>query len=161
MAIAYLSLGSNLGDREGCIRKALALLKEKCKMLKTSSLYETEPVGYKDQPLFLNCAVKAETSMGPQELLAFLQSVEKRLGRGTSNGPRVIDLDLLFYNNMVLNEENLAIPHPRAHERRFVLEPLKEIEPGFVHPVLAKTVEELLVTIGSGQKVAFYKRLRQ
>ena len=141
----YIGIGSNLGDKQENIRKAIKLMKEKCKILKVSSLYETEPMYYKDQDKFLNCAINLETELKPQELLAFLLSVEKKLGRVRiiKNGPRTIDLDILFYDGKITKSDNLIIPHPRLHERLFVLEPLKEICPDFVHPVLRKSINEL------------------
>ncbi len=163
MAVAYISLGSNLGHRESCIRKAIRLLGKGCGVLKISSIYETEPVGCNNQPHFLNCAVKIETKLKPQELLAFAQHIENCLGRkrGMKFGPRTIDIDIIFYGDKAVNEENLVIPHPRAHERRFVLEPLKEIEPGLMHPALKKKIAALIENVKEQQKVAVYKRLRQ
>ena len=145
MADAFLGIGSNIRDKEENIKKAIGLVREKYKVLKSSSLYETEPVGYKEQDWFLNCAVEIETKLTPLELLDFLKSVEKKLGRANTikNGPRTIDLDILFYDGLIINEKNLTIPHPRLHERLFVLEPLKEIAPELVHPVLKKSIEEI------------------
>ena len=145
----YIGLGSNLGNREENINRAIHLLREKCKILKVSSIYETEPVGYKNQGLFLNCAVEAETGLKPQELQKFFHSIEKILGRVKTikNGPRTMDLDILFYDGHIIKSKNLAIPHPRLHERLFVLEPLKELCPNFIHPVLRKTINELKTKI--------------
>lgn len=145
MVKVYIGLGSNLGDKGENLKKAVDLLKEKCKILKSSSLYETEPVGYKEQGWFLNCAIEIKTNLNPQELLEFLLLIEKRLGRvrAIKNGPRTIDLDILFYDNKIINENNLIVPHPRLHERAFVLEPLNEICPNFVHPVLKKSINKL------------------
>ena len=142
---AYIGIGSNVGDKEENIRKAIRLMKEKCKILKVSSLYQTEPMYYKNQDWFLNCAAKIETKLNPQELLSFLQSIEKKIGRirTIKNGPRTIDLDILFYNGKIIKSNNLIIPHPRLHERLFVLYPLKEICPDFVHPILKKSINEL------------------
>lgn len=150
MADVFLGIGSNIGDKEDNIRKAVVMIKEKCKILKSSSLYETEPVGYKEQDWFLNCAVEIETKLEPLELLDFLQSIEKKLKRAKTikNGPRTIDLDILFYGDKIVNEANLVIPHPRLHERLFVLEPLKEIASGFVHPVLKKRIIDISYGIG-------------
>jgi len=129
MPIIYIGLGSNLGNKEENIHGAIEFIREKCEILKTSSLYEAEPVGYKDQDWFLNCVIKAETSLSPRELLRFLQSIESKLGRvlTVKNGPRIIDLDILFYNGVVVQEDDLVIPHLRLHERLFVLMPLCEI----------------------------------
>ena len=145
MTDVYIGIGSNLGNKEENIKKAIDLLKEKCKILKVSALYQTEPMYYKNQDWFLNCAIKMETGLKPQELLEFLQSIEKKLGRVMTikNGPRVIDLDILFYGSEIIKSNNLAIPHPKLHERLFVLEPLKEICPNFVHPALKRSVSEL------------------
>lgn len=145
MAEVFIGIGSNLGDKEQNVRKAISFINEKCKILKMSSLYETEPVGYKEQEWFLNCAIKAETKLEPDELLDFLQSIEKRLGRAKTikNGPRTIDLDILFYADKKINKPELVIPHPRLHERLFVLAPLKEICPDFIHPISKKSIDEL------------------
>lgn len=156
MADAFIGIGSNIGDKEGNIRNAIKLMKGKCKVLKTSSLYETEPVGYKWQDWFFNCAVEIETKLNPNELLEFLQSIERKLGRikTIKNGPRTIDLDILFYDDLIINEKNLTIPHPRLHGRLFVLEPLKEIAPELVHPVFKKRVNELYLMISGKEAKA-------
>ena len=145
MVNAYIGIGSNLGNKEENIKKAVDLLKDKCKILKVSSLYKTEPVGYKNQDWFLNCAVKMNTNLEPKELLYFLKSIEKKLKRVKTikNGPRTIDLDILFYGNYIIKTKNLTIPHPRFHKRAFVLKPLKELCPSIIHPVLKKNVREL------------------
>lgn len=145
MTEAYVGIGSNLGDKEENIRKSINLMGKKCEILKISSLYETEPVGYADQEWFLNCVVKVNTSMNPEELLEFLLSIEKDLGRAKTikNGPRTIDLDILFYGDKIINKNNLIVPHPRLHERLFALEPLMEISPELVHPVLKKSIKEI------------------
>lgn len=151
MAEVLIGIGSNLGNRENNIKAALDLIGEKCKILKISSTYETEPVGYKAQGLFLNCAIQIETGLEPEELLGFLQSIEKKLGRtkAIKNGPRTIDLDILFYGSRIIKEANLVIPHPRLHERLFVLAPLSEICPDFVHPESKKSIGEIRKTIGT------------
>ena len=145
MADIFIGLGSNLGNKEGNIKKAIDLMKEKCKILKVSSLYETEPVGYKNQDWFLNCALKAKTNLNPKALLKFLKSIENKMLRVKTikNGPRTIDLDILFYDDKIINENDLIVPHPRMHERLFVLEPLKEICPDIVHPKLKKSITYL------------------
>jgi 2-amino-4-hydroxy-6-hydroxymethyldihydropteridine diphosphokinase len=145
MVNVYIGIGSNLGDKKENIRKSIKFMEEKCKIIKVSSLYKTEPIGYKNQDWFLNCTIKAETELKPLELLRFLQSIEKKLGRirTIKNGPRTIDLDILFYNKKVINKRRLIIPHPRLHERAFVLDPLKEIAANFIHPVLKKPINEL------------------
>ena len=145
MTDVYLGVGSNLGDKRENIRKALGLLREKCEVRAVSSLYNTEPVGFADQDWFLNAAVKIETELVPGDLRSFLRSIEERLGKKSvrKNGPRTIDLDILFYGNRTINELGLTIPHPRLHERLFVLAPLDEICPAFVHPLLHRSVRDL------------------
>ena len=161
MVKAYIGIGSNLGNKEENIRKAIELIKEKCKILKVSSLYETEPVGYKEQDWFLNCAIEIETKLKPQELIKFLLLIEKKLGRirTVKNGPRTIDLDILFYGSEIINEKNLIIPHPRLHERLFVLEPLKEVCPNFIHPVFNKSVNEIHSLVNKLEVVKLQKTI--
>jgi len=142
---AYLLLGSNIGDRRKNIENALLAIGEKNKIVKVSSLYETESYGYKDQPYFINCCCKIETKFSPRELLIFVKEIEKKMGRknGIRWGPRNIDIDILFYSNIVINEKDLIIPHYDLANRKFVLICLSEIAPYFVHPVLKKTVKEM------------------
>lgn len=133
LAIAYLGLGSNLGDRVSCIMSAVASLQEKgALVLKRSAIIETDPVGGPPQDKFLNAVVKIETKLSPGELLSTCQVIERQLGRvrNVLNGPRTIDLDILLYDCLTIDTPQLKIPHPRMLERTFVLEPLKEIEPG-------------------------------
>jgi 2-amino-4-hydroxy-6-hydroxymethyldihydropteridine diphosphokinase len=140
MARAFIGLGSNLGEPEELIRSALELLdaEEGIEVLEVSSLRETDPVGYEDQPRFLNGAAELATELSPQELLERLLAIERRLGRvrgeGPRYGPRTIDLDLLLYGAETVQEPGLTLPHPRLHERRFALEPLVELDPGLVVP---------------------------
>ena len=145
MNTAYLGLGSNIGDKEENIQRAVELIKEKCEVSRQSSFYETEPVGYDNQDWFLNSVIEVKTILAPEELLAFLQSIEQEMGRIKTfkNGPRVIDLDILFYGDQTVKEEHLIIPHPRLHERLFVLEPLHEICPDYIHPIFRKSIKEL------------------
>jgi 2-amino-4-hydroxy-6-hydroxymethyldihydropteridine diphosphokinase len=148
LTVAYVGLGANLGDRRATIEQAVELLAvaEGVELLAVSSLRETDPVGFEDQPRFLNGAAAVETSLTAGELLAVLLGIERKLGRtreGPRFGPRIIDLDLLVYGNSVLAEPGLTLPHPRLHERRFALEPLAELAPGLVVPGRG-TVEELL-----------------
>jgi len=146
---AYVGLGANLGDREGTIRSAVALLGTQpgIDVVAVSSLRETEPVGYVDQPAFLNGAVAVETELSPQELLQRLLAVELALGRargeGPRFGPRPIDLDLLLYGAEVVDEPGLTVPHPRLAERRFALEPLHELDPDLSLPD-GRAVRDLL-----------------
>ena len=140
MARAFVGLGSNLGDPEALIRSALDLLtaEEGIEVVAVSSLRETDPVGYEDQPRFLNGAAELATELPPQELLERLLAVERRLGRirgeGPRFGPRMIDLDLLLYGDEIVEEPGLTLPHPRLHERRFALEPLAELDPALEVP---------------------------
>jgi 2-amino-4-hydroxy-6-hydroxymethyldihydropteridine diphosphokinase len=133
VTLAYVGLGANLGDREGTIRAAVADLPG---VVAVSTLRETDPVGITDQPRFLNGVAVLETELAPRELLDVLLAVERRLGRerGRRWGPRTIDLDLLLYGDEVIDETGLTIPHPRLHERRFVLEPLADLAPELVVP---------------------------
>ncbi len=158
MATAYLSLGSNLGHREANIASALKMLGQEARILKVSSLYETEPVGYKDQPRFLNCVCSVETELAPQALLELVKTMEKNLGRKRTLrfGPRLIDIDILFYDDLILDSPDLVIPHPRLAERAFVLVPLKEIAPNLVHPLLGLTIEELPERIENPEEVCLY-----
>ncbi len=161
MATVYLSLGSNLGHREANIKSALEMLGQETRILQVSSLYETEPVGYKDQPWFLNLVCAVETELAPQALLELAQTIEKNLGRKQTCrfGPRLIDLDILFYDDLVLDSPDLTIPHPRLAERAFVLVPLKEIAPGLVHPLSDLTIEELLKRLENPEQVCLYSEL--
>jgi 2-amino-4-hydroxy-6-hydroxymethyldihydropteridine diphosphokinase len=139
MPFAYVGLGSNLGDRNGFLERAIELLRAEpgVEVAALSSIRETDPVGLLDQPRFLNAVVRVETSLGPRALLDRLLAVERALGRtraGLRFGPRTVDLDLLLYDSVVLDEPGLEIPHPRLHERRFVLEPLAELDPDLVVP---------------------------
>ena len=147
MNTAYLSLGSNEGNRKQWLAKACALLADSCGTLaQRSAIYETAAWGLTDQPAFLNMAVSLQTSLDPAALLAGILSIELSLGRQRiiKWGPRIIDIDILFYNNLIINTPTLTIPHPFLHERRFVLAPLAEIASGRIHPVFNKSVSELL-----------------
>ena len=191
MAIVYIGAGSNTGDRQFNLNKAARLLAGRYRLVRASSVYETEPEGFKDQPDFLNCVLGVETDEKPQRMLAFLKGIEREMGRAESfrNAPRVIDLDILFYNDGVINWSNagrlprpdnigarndvnmgaprpdsigdmhLTVPHPRAHERRFVLVPMAEIAPQYVHPTLHKTMKQLLDECKTGGRVEKRGRL--
>jgi 2-amino-4-hydroxy-6-hydroxymethyldihydropteridine diphosphokinase len=152
---AYLSLGSNLGDRAANLRAAVAQLDVAGRLLAVSSLYETQPVDVPDQPWFLNCVAAIETDKTPRELLQLALRVEASMGRlrMTEKGPRKIDIDVVLFGDYVLDEPGLKIPHPAMHLRRFVLEPLVEIAPNVRHPELGKTARELLVGLPRGQTV--------
>jgi 2-amino-4-hydroxy-6-hydroxymethyldihydropteridine diphosphokinase len=142
----YLALGTNLGDRQANLSRAKQLLLPHIQVLRESSIYETDPWGYTDQPAFLNKVISVQTRFNPFVLLWQLKRIERKMGREKTfrNGPRVIDLDILFYGQRVIDKFYLQIPHPRLHERAFVLIPLAEIAPDFVHPVLNKSVITLL-----------------
>ncbi len=147
MARVYLGIGSNLGDREANCRKALDELEERgIRIGRVSSLYETEPWGVREQPMFINMAAEADTDLSPREVLRAVKETEKSLGRKETRrwGPRVVDIDILLYNDIVVDDPDLKIPHPHMHERDFVLRPLSEIDPQVLHPVLGKTAGEML-----------------
>lgn len=141
----YLGLGSNLGDRKAILEKALQLLGQRLQIERVSSLYETEPVGYAEQPPFLNAVCRAQTKLGPLQLFSVIKGIEASLGRVPSfpNAPRPIDLDIIFYGDLVMETPELTIPHPRLEERAFVLIPLYELDPGLVHPVSGESIKDL------------------
>ena len=144
--IVYIALGSNLGDRLENLENALKSMHPQVVVLECSSIYKTPPWGYTSQPTFLNQVCKVETDLQPFDLLELLKNVEKQLGRRATflYGPRTIDLDILFYNDLTLESAELTIPHPRIEERAFVLVPLADIDPELKHPKNGKTVEEML-----------------
>lgn len=157
MPVAYIGLGSNMGDKTANLKRAIEELGKVPgnKVLAVSSFYETEPVGNIEQDWFINAAVKIETDLTPRELLEVLLKIEKELGRVRDErwGPRTIDLDILLYDDLALNEEGLAIPHPYLHERGFVLVPLSEIAPEVIHPIFKRSIQELLEVLEDSKKI--------
>ena len=149
MVEAYIAFGSNIGNREANINNAFDLLKQKMNIVKRSALYETKPMYVEEQDWFLNGAAEVETKLTPDELLLFLKYIEKKLGRKSvkRNGPRIIDLDILFYGKQIVDAKDLHVPHPKMEERAFVLVPLAEIAANFVHPGNHKSVFELLAKL--------------
>ncbi len=150
MARAYLSLGSNVGDREAHLHDAMAALGELGMITKTSSVYETEPVEFQAQAWFLNCVVELETERPVRELMAGILAIEKKMGRHRSlpKGPRNIDLDILLFENQMVDEPGIKVPHPAMQRRRFVLAPLAEISPDAIHPVSMRSASNLLEALG-------------
>lgn len=153
--MAYLSLGSNLGDRAANLREAIVLLDVVRPTRGISAFYETQPVDVPDQPWFLNCVLAIETEETPRELLNLVLSIEKAMGRLRTHakGPRKIDIDIVLFGDRVVDEPGLTIPHTSMHLRRFVLEPLAEIAPEVRHPILEKTARELLAALPEGEAV--------
>lgn len=155
MAEVVVALGSNMGNRETNIRRAIGLIAPFVSLRAISPVYETEPMYLAEQPWFLNCVLVAETKTPPRELLGQLQRVEAGMGRqrDAPNGPRFIDIDIIFYDDLVVSEPDLVIPHPRVAERAFVLVPLADVRPGYVHPVLKKSVSALLAELRTDKVV--------
>jgi len=146
VSLVAISMGSNLGNRLSSLRKAVLLIKnEVANIIKTSDVFETPPFGITNQPRFLNACILIETDMPPLNLLEKLKKIEEQMGRiqRFKWGPREIDLDIVFYDEEVVNEPTLKIPHPHMHERPFVLIPLNQISPKWIHPTLKKTVEQM------------------
>jgi len=145
MPVVYLSVGSNKEDRLSNIKELIEQIKktESLKIISVSSLYETEPVGFKKQKKFYNMCMKAETNLNPYELLSLLKNMEKNQGRKNSAkwGPRIIDADILYFDNLILKDKKLEIPHPEIHNRKFVLIPLEEVEPDFIDPRSQKKIK--------------------
>ena len=162
MAVVFLSLGSNTGDRLSNIQQAVSFLSNdnSIEIAATSSFYETEPWGKKEQPWFVNAVVAIRTNIAPIELLRICQDIEARLGRDREKeirwGKRPIDIDILFYDDLIFSNEILTIPHPYVHERAFALVPMLEIKSSFVHPVLNKTIEELHEMLENPEDVFLY-----
>ena len=155
---AYLGLGSNLGQREANLARAVHLLGQRMRPLRVSSIYETSPWGYTDQPDFLNCVLEAETKLAAPSLLESVKGLEREMGRVTSflYGPRLIDVDLLLYGDWTTDLPDLQIPHPRLSQRAFVLVPLAELAAGLVHPTLKLTVAELARRAEGGEGVKLW-----
>ena len=160
MAEVYIGLGSNIGDRKKNIAEALHLLDSppEIKVDKSSSLYITEPIGYVGQDWFLNSVVEVATQLSPKDLLHRCQVIEEQMGRVRTMlwGPRIIDLDILLYGEEIIEDDELIIPHPSMHKRRFVLVPLVEVAPDVLHPKLNKTASELLQQLKDAHKVEVY-----
>ncbi|HSA05607.1 MAG TPA: 2-amino-4-hydroxy-6-hydroxymethyldihydropteridine diphosphokinase [Candidatus Gastranaerophilales bacterium] len=162
MSKAYLCVGSNIGDRIGYLQQANCLLKDTqgITVIDISSIYETEPVGYKDQEWFANAVLIIETDLSPKDLLKECMRIEKQLGRNRACesrwGPRTLDLDILFYDDVIISENCLQIPHPRLHERAYALVPLLELDPDFIHPILKKTALDLHNELEEPEEVYLY-----
>lgn len=157
MHTTYLGLGSNLGDRESHLKSAISQLQKLGEIL-SSPIYETEPFGFADQPWFLNCVVKLKTDLDPLQLFAETQKIEKSLGKETEfkNGPRTIDIDVLLFDNIILESDDITIPHPHMHERNTVLIPLCDIAPDSIHPQLNLTAKELLETAQNSGEIELF-----
>lgn len=167
MALVYLSLGSNIGDRVAYIQQAVKLLQSENKitLVRSSTLYETEPWGNKNQAWFVNAVIEAKTQLSPQDLLNHCQQVECELGRVREGvpkwGERTIDIDILFYDNLIINTPELTIPHKHLHERAFTLVPLLELVPTLKHPVSGKTISELHDELEKPEDVFLYGTVNQ
>lgn len=150
--IVYLALGSNLGDRLANLKQAVASLSPQMDVKAKSHIYETLPWGYEEQPKFLNQAVKIQTYLEPEPLLKHIKRLEIALGRKASfqNGPRLIDIDILFYDEIIIDTPELTIPHPRLQERGFVLLPMMDIAPDLVHPLTRKSIREMVAFCNLG-----------
>lgn len=162
MARVFLSIGSNLGDRVANIQQAVSMLSldNRIKILKTSSFYETQPWGNKNQPWFINAAMAIEAVLDPEELLSIFQNIEAKLGRKRGLfkkwSERTLDIDILMYDEQIINSKNLIIPHPYMHERAFVLVPMLEVKADLVHPIFNKTISELYDELQNPEDVFLY-----
>ena len=159
MPRVFLGLGSNIGDKEDHINKALTFISELYTLKKKSHLYLTEPIGNITQDWFLNCVVEIQTDVDPKKLLSTIKSIERKLGRTKTvkNGPRTIDIDILFYGDHILKTKTLVIPHPSIQERLFVLQPMMDIDPGVIHPVFKRSIHQLYHDHLWTEKVTLYK----
>ena len=155
-SVVFIGIGANIGPVRENLARAVRSIEKCARVVAVSSLYESDPVGPQDQPKFTNAVVKVDTELSPFELLGCLQAIEKEIGREKTRmwGPRVIDLDIIFYGDMVISADSLVIPHPRAHERRFVLEPLLEIEPDAWHPAKNMAVRDICSGLGDSQGIS-------
>ncbi len=153
MTEVYLALGSNVGDSRTTIERAIALLGTALQQIKQAPVYRSKAVGYTDQPDFLNTAISGQTDLSPEALLAFVKDIEKQLGRIERFrwGPREIDIDIIFYGDLILEIPELAIPHPLFSDRAFVLRPLADLKPELIDPRSKQTVKELLAKLGTGR----------
>lgn len=154
MSGIFLALGSNVGNRKKNIEEAILRIGKEVSVIKVASIYETSPVGFKDQNNFLNTVVQVKTDKDPVGLLLYIKEIEEQIGRikRFRNGPREIDIDLILFEDIVLNSDSLNLPHPRLHLRDFVLLPLNEISSKIVHPVLGKSIKELVEEVNEGDK---------
>jgi GTP cyclohydrolase-4 len=157
----YLGLGTNMGDRQANLEQALGLIGERLHIDRVSSVYETEPVGYEDQPSFLNAVCRVTTDIGPLQLLSLVKGIEAGMGRvpNFTNGPRPIDIDIILYGDLVMVDPELTIPHPRMGERAFVLVPLMEIAPDIVHPFSGESIGDMMAKVGGVDGVKKIGRL--
>lgn len=157
MHLVYLALGSNLGNRSENLQSAINYLEPDVLVINCSPVYETPPWGYEDQPKFLNQVIEIKTGLAPGELLEYVKTIENEIGREETfrYGPRSIDIDILFYDDLVINSPPLIIPHARISERAFVLMPMAELDPAFIHPVLGETIERLLRNVDN-QGIMYY-----
>ena len=163
MHTAYISVGSNLGDKlENCQRGVASLTRNGCRLVAQSGIYRTEPVDYLDQDWFVNYVVQIETQLEPRQLLSIIHTIQKDAGRTGDKirfGPRILDLDIILYDALTINNSDLTIPHPRMHKRRFVLQPLCDIDPTLIHPVLNVDMLSLLQALDDDeQRIYPYRR---
>lgn len=163
MSIAYIGLGSNIGDRIGYVQQANKLLDDTdgIRVINSSSLYETEPFGFKEQEWFINAILEIETSLEPMDLLNVCLRIEKQLGRvrhpeAPQWGPRTVDLDILFYDNLIISTDVLQIPHPRVHQRAYALVPMLELAPDFIHPVIGESILDIHSALPDPEEVYLY-----